>query len=381
MPTKPKILVTSAAGRVGRQTVTNLREKGYPVRAFLRQDDHRADALLALGAEVFLGNLFDFNDLKDAMTGVQRAFHCPPFAPNLLHNSMLVCLAAQEARLQALVLLSGWNPSPEHPSLVSREHWMANNLARWMPDVGVIHLNPGIFAFPYLLTLPVTRQLGILPLPFGEGLNAPVAERDIARCAVALLADPGQYIGTDWRPTGPELLTGRDVATILGEVLGRKIRYNPISHRLFAKAARAMGFADFDTYHLRHYAEEIAQGAFALAAPTDHVERLTGSPAESFADTARWYAEDVRRLAPSIAGLSDTSKLGALAFMIRMMLTPAPSYRAEEAAEGFARLQSPMLAHENAQWRASAEAGGLHLLPQNPPLALPRSLGDLRQEA
>ncbi|WP_298260247.1 NmrA family NAD(P)-binding protein [uncultured Litoreibacter sp.] len=359
MTVNQKILVTSAAGRVGRDAVRFLIESGFEVRAMVHRQDNRADELAALGADIFVGNLFDFDDLTKAMTGVSRAFHIPPFAPHLLHNTMLVCLAAQAAKLEALVLLSGWNPSPSHPSMLTREHWIANNIARWMPDVGVIHLNPGIFAFTYLLTTPVTRKLGVLPLPFADGANAPVSERDIARCAVALLKNPKPYIGTSWRPTGPALLTGTDVAEILGDVFGRQVRYQPISFRMFSKAARAMGFADFDSYNLRHYADEIANGAFAIGAPTDHVEQLTGTPAESFHTTADRYAADVSRLAPNV---EDASVFQAMAFMIRMLLTPAPNFKTLSAHEGGACLATPMAGHANPEWQDAARGGTLMLL-------------------
>lgn len=364
MSTSPKILVTSATGHIGQHAVRLLVECGYQVRAFVRRDDWRSRALAEIGAEVFIGNLYDFRDLSDAMMGVQRVFHIPPFAPHLLHNTMLTCLAAQEAGVEAMVLLSGWNPNPSHPSLLTREHWIANNVARWMPNVDVIHLTPGIFAFTYLLTISVTRRLGVLPLPFGEGLNAPVSERDIARSGVALLKEPKKYAGTTWRPTGPQLLSSADVAEVLSDVLGRTIKYQPISFRMFTKAARAMGAAEFDMHNLRHYAEEIEQGAFAIGAPTNHVAQLTGSPAESFRETAAYYAADVRRLAPN---LRELSTLGALLFMVKMLLTPAPDFMAFEAAEGSTRIADPKPGHKNAEWQAAAMTGRLSILSPRPP--------------
>ncbi|WP_120634567.1 NmrA family NAD(P)-binding protein [Ruegeria sp. EL01] len=229
-----------------------------------------------------------------------------------------------------------------------------------MPDVGIIHLNPGIFAFTYLLTTPVTRKLGVLPLPFGDGKNAPVLERDIARCAAVLLDDPNQYFGTSWRPTGPELLSGSDVAGILSNVFGRRVKYQNISFRMFSKAARAMGFSDFDSYNLRHYAEEIRSGAFAIGAPTNHVETLTGSPPENFAVTAERYAADATRLAPNVR---DRSLLGSVGFLIKMLATPAPNFRSELSFEGPAHLAAPLLGHQNAQWQAAAADGRLLLQP------------------
>lgn len=49
--TKPRILVTSAAGRTGSAAVLQLLAKGFPVRAFVRQRDARSDALERAGAE------------------------------------------------------------------------------------------------------------------------------------------------------------------------------------------------------------------------------------------------------------------------------------------------------------------------------------------
>ena len=86
---KPRILVTSAAGHTGSAAVTQLLEKGFPVRAFVRRQDARSERLKEAGAEIFVGNLFDIRDLRKALVDVQRAYHCLPFGPNLLHGSML----------------------------------------------------------------------------------------------------------------------------------------------------------------------------------------------------------------------------------------------------------------------------------------------------
>ena len=82
MPSKPKILVTSAAGKTGLQTALQLRRLDYPVRAFVRQRDARSRALEAAGAEIYVGDQYAVADMRQAMTGVQRAYHCAPTAPN-----------------------------------------------------------------------------------------------------------------------------------------------------------------------------------------------------------------------------------------------------------------------------------------------------------
>jgi len=357
----PKILVTSAAGRTGAATVLELLEKGFPVRAFVRRRDARSAALEKAGAEIFVGDLFDLSDLRRALNGVQRSVHCPPVAPNLLHGTMLFALAAAEARLEVVALMSQWNPHPSHPALATREHWMANNVYRWMPTVDVIHVNPGLFAFMYLLSLPVVVHLGMLVGPWGEGLNAPPSSEDIGSLAAGVLAEPSPHIGKCYRPTGPKLISPHDVADVLTEVVGHKVKYQEVSPKMFLKAATAQGiFSTFEIAHARFYFEELRGGTFAVGAPTDHVQEICGRPPESFETIARRYIARPELIHP---GLRTGTKLGALGFMGKMMLTRAPDLDRWEQERGHPMLREPVLAHDSPEWRATAEKQELNLLP------------------
>ena len=351
--TRPRILVTSAAGRTATPAVLELLENGFPVRAFVRRDDARAEGLRNAGAEVFVGNLFDPRDLSRALVDVQRAYYCPPMGSNLLHGAMLFALAAEEARLETVALLSQWNPHPTHPVAITREHWIANNVYRWMPTVDVIYVNPGPFAFVYLLSLPMIVHLGMLPLPFGNGLNAPPSNEDIGRVAARLLADPGPHVGKCYRPTGPTLVSPQDVAEILTGVVGRKVKYQDIPLKMFIKAATAQGLATtFDIASIRYYAQDLRGGTFAIGAPTTHVEEITGAPPESFETIARRYVARPDLILP---GLQTGTKFSTLAFMLKMMLTRSPDLDRWERERGHPMLKAPELAYENDEWRTAAE--------------------------
>ena len=43
---RPRVLVTSAAGRTASPAVLDLLKKGFPVRAFVRRDDARASCFV-----------------------------------------------------------------------------------------------------------------------------------------------------------------------------------------------------------------------------------------------------------------------------------------------------------------------------------------------
>jgi uncharacterized protein YbjT (DUF2867 family) len=68
------ILVTGAAGRVGAigRTVTELLlEHGKAVRAMVRTEDERAQALRDVGAEVVVGDLLDLDSMHLAIAGCE----------------------------------------------------------------------------------------------------------------------------------------------------------------------------------------------------------------------------------------------------------------------------------------------------------------------
>jgi len=357
--TKPKILVTSAAGHTGMPVVMQLLKYGFPVRAFVHREDLRSIALKNAGAEIIVGDLFDMRDLRKAMHNVQRAYHCPPFANNLLHNATLFAVAAEEARLEVVTLLSSWNPHPVHPSIVTREHWLANQIYQWMPSVDVIHVNPGLFAFTYMLGLPAIKHFGMFVAPFGEGRNAPPASEDVARVVSAVLMDPVDHIGKNYRPTGPELLSPRDIADIYSRVLTRKVSYQDVPFKMFTKAALAQGFPLMEISQVRYYADELKNSAFEIGAPTDHVEQITGQKPELFEDTARRYFQNPSLIHPR---LKAGSKLEAIAFMFRMLLIRAPNLDEWEIRHGHPLLKQPVYAQDSDEWLATASKQQLNLI-------------------
>ena len=70
-------LVTGAAGRVGAigRTVTELLLKhGQAVRAMVRTEDERAQALRDMGAEVVVEDLLDLDSLHRAIAGCETMY-------------------------------------------------------------------------------------------------------------------------------------------------------------------------------------------------------------------------------------------------------------------------------------------------------------------
>ncbi len=78
MTTKHKhdnpILVTGAVGGIGRTLTEFLLARGHKLRALVRREDERAEALRRLGADVVEGDLTDLASMHRAIEGCGRIY-------------------------------------------------------------------------------------------------------------------------------------------------------------------------------------------------------------------------------------------------------------------------------------------------------------------
>ena len=347
--TNPTILVTGAAGKTGGAVVTQLLAKGWPVRAAVRVRDARSDLLERRGAEVVVADIFDPDQLMDSMRGVQRAYYCPPYHPFVIQSASAFATAAHETGLEQIVGLSQWLAGPNHPALMSRQHWLIDRMFAALPGIAYTVVNPGFFAdSPYLEMMPFAAQLGVLPLPIaGESRNAPPSIDDIARVAVAALMDPARHAGKSYRPTGPKLLTVTEMATIIGGVVGHNVRHVRTSLRLFYKGAKAQGLQPILISGLRYWFEDNDRGAFAVGAPNDTVRELTGKEAEDFETIVRRHAA----LPASRQSLS--GRLAAFARLMAVQILPGFDPVAYDRAQEQPVPPAPRLALEDLNWTAT----------------------------
>src|SRR3954451_4255580 len=89
MSAQQPILVTGAAGQVGGiggAVVRILLERQIPVRAFVRRDDERADALRRAGAEIFVGDLTRTEDVAPAVDSCRRIYFGMSFSSTYLEQ-------------------------------------------------------------------------------------------------------------------------------------------------------------------------------------------------------------------------------------------------------------------------------------------------------
>src|ERR1700724_3238726 len=98
-----RFLIVAAAGShgaTGNHVARQLLARGLPVRAFVRQGDERAGELGELGAEIAVGDIRDYEDVRPALDGAQRAYFTYPLADGLLIATANFAAAGKQSALQ-----------------------------------------------------------------------------------------------------------------------------------------------------------------------------------------------------------------------------------------------------------------------------------------
>lgn len=274
--TAPTYLITGATGDTGRYAALSLRERGHAVRAFVHTLDGRAEALRQSGVEIVQGDLLDIDSVKAALEGTAGAYFVYPLRPGLLEATAYFAQAAKEAGTPVVVNMSQISARRDAVSNAARDHWIGERIFDWS-GVPTVHLRPTYFAqwllYPHVLS--GIRDEGAIKLPFGNGRHAPIAAEDQGRTIAAILAAPAEHIGQTRVLNGPVEMDEYGIAGAVSEVLGRPVRYEPISIDEYRERLEASGLWPYLIQHLVEVGIDCSKGVFAGS--DQFIAALTGT--------------------------------------------------------------------------------------------------------
>ena len=306
------ILVTGAAGQVGsvsRTLIDFLLMIGWPVRAFVRTDDHRADALRRAGAEVFVGDLLNIADLTAALKDCCRVYFS--MSVGLYYADATILMAAAAKALGDIEIIVNMSDA-EQTNLCfdrmiapddERSAWLGNGVRQWSPQqrahwVGeraldwsglpVVHIHAGIFVENPILSwypIPDLLQTGELRLPFGDATLAPIAAYDVAELCAMILDGPTPHAGKIYTLVGPENKGMAEFAEDYAAALHRPVVYVPQELEAWNEEYVDPALADkpHNAEHLKTLTRLVASGRY-YDVLSDDLSLLLGRPAK----TLRW---------------------------------------------------------------------------------------------
>ena len=258
------ILVTGAAGRVGAvgRTVTELLLKqGKTVRAMVRSEDQRAQALRDMGAEVVVGDLLELDAMHKAIAGCETMYFGMSVSDAYLAATVNVAAVAKHHGVKAFINMSQMTlsqmsitettASPQH-----KLHWLAEQALNWS-GLPIVHVRPTVLleGFFLILTADSVRESNQIRLPFGAGKTSPVAVEDVARVLAALLANPQPHIGKIYHLTGRQSENMHFYAQEYSQALGRTITFEDIPVEPWREGLLARGLPVHLVNHLATMAD------------------------------------------------------------------------------------------------------------------------------
>ncbi|MET8170383.1 NAD(P)H-binding protein [Streptomyces sp. NPDC005329] len=287
MTAKNTVLVTAATGNLGPLAAAELLAAGATVRALVLPDDPHADRL-PRGVEIFRGDLGDPDSLDAALEGVDGVFFMWPFftlnvdtAPEVVRR--IGAVARRVVLVSSVGVHIGLEPVDNNCHAYLEQLLEGTTLDWTFLRTTGFHCNAMGFA-PQIRTGDVVRH------PYGAATRTSVHEADLAAVGAAALTQDG-HAKKKYLVSGPEELSQADQVRIIGEVIGRSLRWEDIEH----DAARQ---AMVDTGWPPSYADG-ALDYFAMLTKqpevgSNVVEELTGRPARSFRSWATERAESFR---------------------------------------------------------------------------------------
>ncbi|WP_433826995.1 NAD(P)H-binding protein [Actinoplanes sp. CA-015351] len=263
-----RILVTGATANVGRMVVDELLALGATDVRALTVDP--AKAKLPAGVEVARGFVGRPETLVDALAGVDRMYLAPHPA-----SAPEVCRLAAQAGVRVIVDMAG----------AKGDHWQAVEDGVEASGVPWTHLEPGEFMANADLWAPQIRAGDVVRDAFGDVVNAPVAQEDIAAVAARVLLSDG-HLGKAYELTGPEALSRRQKVAAIGRALGRELTYVELT----GDEARAQFTATMGEYG-EWYLDGLAQLLEYPQPAVSTVADLLGRPATTYEEWARSHAD------------------------------------------------------------------------------------------
>lgn len=275
------ILVTTA-GKVGSEASRLLAERGIPVRVLVRNPAGAA-ALGQAGVQLFEGDL-DASATVDAATkGVSTVVLVSPAIP------------AQELSVVASAVRNGVGHIVKITSKASEDSPIGRRRGQAQIEkelvasgVGYTLLRNNAYMQNFLMMASAIAKTSSFGASTGDGRIGHIDARDVAAVAAEIAALPAPHAGRTYWPTGPEVLSGVEVAAIFSDVLGRPVTFHALT---FEEQKQAMISAGLP--------EEVAQGnatALTLFAKGDadyltgDVHSLLGRPARTFKQFVSDYA-------------------------------------------------------------------------------------------
>jgi NAD(P)H dehydrogenase (quinone) len=282
------ILITGAAGQLGRGIIRHLLEARNVAPASIIATTRTPEALADLAAQGVVVRKADFNDpasLAKAFKGAAKVLivstnEIDDKGTRLKQHQDAVA-AAKAAGAARIYYTSMPEPEPGSPVIFANDHFGTEQAIKASGLPYTIFRN-GWYHENLMMALPGAVERGVWATSAGSGAISYVARDDIAAAiAGGLLAEEtGNVVYT---LTGPKTYTVADIAALTTEVTGKPINVVQLSDEQLAEGLTSAGLPPHVAALIVSFDANTRAGRIGMI--TDAVEKLSGrrsAPLRSF---------------------------------------------------------------------------------------------------
>ena len=216
-----RVLVTGGTGRVGSEVIKALVKRNVSVRALVRKQE--ASTTMPEGVELSLGDLLDPVAVRKSLDGIDKLYLLNAVVPDELTQGLIAYDLAKKLQLKQIVYHSVFKVEefkdvPHFAAKLAIE----NALREFNLPFTIIR--PNYFFQNDVSLKDALMNAGMYPMPLGTPGVSAVDTRDIAEAAAIALTSDG-HLGKTYNLNGPEILSGKKIASIWSGLLGKQIAY------------------------------------------------------------------------------------------------------------------------------------------------------------
>jgi uncharacterized protein YbjT (DUF2867 family) len=284
-----RLLITGATGMIGSLLTDALVARGVEFTVMLRPGAS-GDRIAGMpGATSTEGDFDDPASLRKALEGIERAFLLTNSTERTEAQQIAFVEAAQAQRVGHVVYLSQLAADPQSRVRFLQYHG-AVEAALMNSTVGWTFVRPNLILQAYIPFAQAIAQ-GLLQAPIGDATVSVVDARDIAAVAAAALTED-EHLGKTYTVTGPAAVTHTEIATELGNAIGRPVRFENIPPEALLAALTASGMPEWQAEGLVEDYAHYDRGE--ASAVSSDVAQVTGTSSRSLHDFAHDYADAFR---------------------------------------------------------------------------------------
>ncbi len=277
------LAVTGATGQLGRLVIDSLIERGTPAAHIVAigRDATKLAELEALGVQARAADYSKPGTLAEALDGVDRLLFISGSAVGQrITQHRNVVNAATDAGVGFIAYTSA--PRADTTDLaLAPEHKATEGFIR-ESGIPFALLRNNWYTESYFQVLDQAQYTGLIIASLGDGQVASASRRDYAEAAAVVLAG-GDHGGRVYELSGDHAWGYDELASVVGELIGREVTYRRVSakeHRkILTKAGVPMAQAAFVV------TLDANTGAGALAETTGELSTLIGRPTTPLRET------------------------------------------------------------------------------------------------